>query len=208
MDRDKNARPSSMARYTRRRESMPGVLAELIRKLDTGGRIREAMAMAHWAEAVGPRAAQSSRAERVQNGVLHVCTKSSAWSQELALHKVRILRAMNERAGKGVLTDIRFRASGFKAPPPPPEPERVPTEQELAAHPPTPEEAAGIAATVAAIEDPARRARVADALAHQISLRRWRIGHGWRVCPVCNSVYLTEGPRCRLCAITRRTAGS
>ncbi len=207
MDRDNNPRPSSMARYTRRRESMPGVLAELIRKMHSGGRIREAMAMAHWAEAVGPRAAQSSRAERVQNGVLHVCTKSAAWSQELSLHKVRILRAMNERVGKGVLTDIRFRASGFKAPPPPPEPEFIPTEQELAAHPPNPEEAAGIAAAIATIEDPKRRARVASALTHQINLRRWRLAHGWRACPICNSLYRGDGNRCQLCTITRRKAG-
>ena len=73
----------------------------------------ESQAAAKWAEVVGPQIAASSVVERVRDGIVYVCCRSSAWCSELSLHKADIIKRLNKAVGAKVLADIRFSARGF-----------------------------------------------------------------------------------------------
>ena len=73
----------------------------------------EHKAVTKWDEVVGPQVAASSVAERIRDGVLYVCCKSSMWSNELTLLKDDIVNRLNKAIGKKVVIEIRFTTRGF-----------------------------------------------------------------------------------------------
>ncbi|MCX8053595.1 MAG: DUF721 domain-containing protein [Armatimonadetes bacterium] len=77
-------------------------------------KVIQAQAISNWAQVVGPQIAASTRVERLTDGNLFVSCKSSAWANELSLHKDRIIRGINESVGSVVVNDIRFSAKGFR----------------------------------------------------------------------------------------------
>jgi predicted nucleic acid-binding Zn ribbon protein len=168
----------------------------------TGPKVRESLALAYWAEAVGALAAASSEADCVRDGVLFVRTKSSVWSHELSLHKEHILRTLNERLGHAVIKDIRFRAQGIRARTQDTDGAAQPTEAELEATELRPEEQRELErglGELAAIPDEAIRRSVARRLDREHRLRHWRLDHGWRRCPLCSGEYTGETPTCPFC---------
>lgn len=90
------------------------VLGKLLREMPSGERIAESMALAHWAGAVGPAAAAASRAVRIRDGVLTVETRSTVWSQELSLHRQRLLDELNDRLGRPLVRQIVFRVGSTR----------------------------------------------------------------------------------------------
>ena len=77
-------------------------------------KVLEQQAIMRWKETVGPQIAASSVAEKVRDGALFVCCKSSMWANELSLHKQDIIKRLNKSLGKQIIIDIRFSARGFK----------------------------------------------------------------------------------------------
>lgn len=93
-------------------EPIGKVLAEVIANLGLTKKLREQRAVVDWADAVGEKVAQHSRAIRVDRGRLLVEVDSPVWAQELTLMKRRILREVNARAGDGVIDNIHFVLGG------------------------------------------------------------------------------------------------
>lgn len=60
-----------------------------------------------WPEVVGDSVAAQTRPVRIQQGVLHVATSSSAWAQNLVFERQRILGKLNPHL-MTPLADIRF----------------------------------------------------------------------------------------------------
>lgn len=77
-------------------------------------RVREQQAADNWEKVVGPQIAAATAVEKVRDGVIYVCCRSSIWSSEVALHKEAILKRLNAAVGQKVLTDMRLSARGFK----------------------------------------------------------------------------------------------
>ena len=61
-----------------------------------------------WAEAVGPKIAEVTRARSVAEGTLFVEVRSSAWLMELNMMKGRILARLNERRSGAPLEKLVF----------------------------------------------------------------------------------------------------
>ena len=61
-----------------------------------------------WPEVVGETINKNSEPVSVENGVLSIKTKNSAWSQELQLQKPQILEKLNKKLDKKIIKDIRF----------------------------------------------------------------------------------------------------
>lgn len=188
------------------RPNAPGrasaTLNALLDSLDFGGRIRENLAIAYWPRVVGPVVARASRAEEVRNGILLIRTKGSVWSQEISLLKHRILPDLNELCGRGVIKDLRFRAGGLP-PEGPDETAAGPTEAELKSLTLSDEDRAALSSDLRAtalIGDEAIRGAVARLLERGYRLRRWRLEHGWTVCPECLGLFAGGGPVCTVCA--------
>ncbi len=106
-----------MNRQSFRRGSLFRLGGMLHASLDHMGfrqKVLEQQAIMRWKETVGPQIAASSVAEKVRDGALFVCCKSSMWANELSLHKQDIIKRLNKSLGKQIIIDIRFSARGFK----------------------------------------------------------------------------------------------
>ena len=87
-------------------------IGKLLRKtLEAAGiaeRVDRQMAVAFWAEIVGPKLAQKTTALRVEKDVLKVKVVSAPWRNELVFLKKEILKKVADRIGAGKINDIYF----------------------------------------------------------------------------------------------------
>lgn len=91
-----------------------GLLNASLNDLGIRKKVMEQQTVSRWAEVVGPNIAAASMADKLRDGVLFVCCKSSTWANELSFHKERIMKRLNSAAGKQIVKDIRFTARGYR----------------------------------------------------------------------------------------------
>jgi predicted nucleic acid-binding Zn ribbon protein len=104
-------------------KSLRQVLGSLDRQESWKGRQQFQQLLACWEESVGLAVAAQTRPIAIQRTVLNVATSSSAWAQNLAFERHRILEKLNDRLSLG-LTNIRFSTAHWHThaiPPDPPE---------------------------------------------------------------------------------------
>lgn len=87
-------------------------LAGYLKRSGLGDRIEEIATVDDWAERVGERIAEVTEPRSVENGVLFVAVRSSAWLMELRMMEGEIRRRLNEGRVKGRITKIRFVIAG------------------------------------------------------------------------------------------------
>ncbi len=181
------------------------MLEMLLDKLDSGGKIREGLAVVYWPRVVGEQVAAASQAEEVRDGVLIVRTKGSVWSQEISLMKHRLVPELNRLCGKAVIKDIKFRATGL-ADDEGDAADDGPTSDDLDAVELTDEDRASLAAeleAVSALPEAKVRAKLTSILERQYRLRRWRLDHGWAPCEGCRVLHPGPGELCTVCLAAR-----
>jgi predicted nucleic acid-binding Zn ribbon protein len=183
---------------------MVEVLRNTIAGMQSGGQIRQSLALAYWPRVVGALAARSSTAVEVRNRILFIRTKSSVWSHELSMQKTSLVRSLNRLLEGSVIEDIKFRTDGT------PwaeviESSDTPTSNELDAVLLSPEEhdmlrfALGSLKTVGSAH---AREALAARITMEAKLRHWRLERGWRVCLRCTAVHKTAEPICPICRLT------
>ena len=190
----------------RREVSIAVALQGAIRGLPGAEKVRQSLAIAYWAEAVGPEAAASSIAETVRDGVLFVRTKSSVWSHELTLLKPQILKKLNARLGGVLIKDIVYRAKGIPKAPEEINLPDIPADEELEATRLTADEQHDLdieLGKVAEISQDELRHAVAHHLVRDKKIRRWRLEHGWKICRFCTTLVRKEGEICPICRLCR-----
>ncbi|HAA82100.1 MAG: hypothetical protein JG779_161 [Thermotoga sp.] len=67
------------------------------------------MLLSEWDKIVGPVIARHTKVEKVENGTVYVVCDDSLWMTELSMQKDRLLKILNERSGRELFKDIRFR---------------------------------------------------------------------------------------------------
>ncbi|HSH44542.1 MAG TPA: DUF721 domain-containing protein [Longimicrobiales bacterium] len=87
-------------------------LAGYLDRSGLGDRIEEASAVDDWAERVGAKIAAVTEPLHVNNGVLFVAVRSSAWLMELRMMEKDVRRRLNEQRRKGRIQRIRFVMQG------------------------------------------------------------------------------------------------
>lgn len=182
---------------------MAEALMQAIAPLESAPLIRQSLALVCWPRVVGEQAAKASRAEMIRNGVLFVRTRSSTWSQELVLHKHKLLQKLARLLGPGVVTDIVFRAQGVDGEDPS-FPEEEPTAEELRQVVLTAEEQELLRARQAALES-IPNLRVRQAISHRLEMEarlyHWRLERGWKACKQCQVLHKTPYALCPLCRL-------
>lgn len=87
-------------------------IGKLLRKtLESAGiaeKVDRQMAVAFWADIVGPKLATKTTALKVEKDVLKVKVVSASWRNELVFFKKTILKKIAEKIGKGKINDIYF----------------------------------------------------------------------------------------------------
>lgn len=91
-----------------------GLLNASLDDLGIRQKVLEQQTVGRWAEVVGSNIAAASMADKIREGVLFVCCKSSTWANELSFHKEHIIKKLNAAAGKKIVKDIRFTARGYR----------------------------------------------------------------------------------------------
>lgn len=178
-----------------------GLVNKSLDQLGLRHRILEYQVMGKWKQVVGPHIAAATVAERVQDGVLFVCCKSSAWANECTLHKQHIVKELNRAAGRKVITDIRFSSRGY----------RKALEASLAAQKPgvqkTDIEAVQLDPEASAVAERAAANAPSPELAKKIQhavltgkrLEKTRLEQGWRKCCTCNNLHPGKSDVCEDC---------
>ncbi len=84
------------------------VIDGLLAKFGWDNQLSEADLFNRWAELVGEANAAASTPERLENGLLTVRCKSTAWATQLRLMKTQVLKTLTDAFPNLTLTDIRF----------------------------------------------------------------------------------------------------
>ena len=83
-------------------------LQKYLEKAGISEKIEAASVVPEWAQLVGEGIAGVTTPLRVNNNVLFVAVRSSAWLSELKLMEREILRRLNDGKTRGRITAIRF----------------------------------------------------------------------------------------------------
>ena len=89
-------------------KSLGESLQILIRQMGLEPKLNQFKVVQQWPEIVGEKISSVATAERVVNKTLYVKVKNMTWRIELLFQKRNLLKRVEEIAGKGIITDIRF----------------------------------------------------------------------------------------------------
>jgi predicted nucleic acid-binding Zn ribbon protein len=84
-------------------------LASVTRSLGIDRRLSEYQVITAWEAIVGEQIAKVTRPERIERGVLFVAVSSAPWRAELTMRRRELLEAVNKKAGRRLVKEIRFR---------------------------------------------------------------------------------------------------
>ena len=84
------------------------LLANILGELGVSGKLAECEVLLAWEDVAGPELAARARPTRVRNASLELAVPSAAWRTQLSFAKDDLVRRLNERVGRSVVSDIKF----------------------------------------------------------------------------------------------------
>jgi hypothetical protein len=185
------------------------ILGDSVKHAGGPRRAEELGCLELWSSVVGEKIADATRAERLRDGILFVVARSSVWAYELTFVKEEIIRSLNERLGRPLIRDIRFKTGAVVAPSAPEisEPAELPKKR---AEEPTEDllterARAQVESAVAAIADERVRERTRKTLVRQALRREQKQKQGWSECPRCGALRPAGQSLCPLCRLRIKT---
>ena len=88
--------------------SIRQVIGDVLDEYKISDKLKEARVISAWPEVLGPLAKSTDKLY-IKNGVLFVNLTSSVIRNELSMMRSALVKALNEKAGGIVITDIVFR---------------------------------------------------------------------------------------------------
>ena len=150
---------------------------------------RKARPLVAWAEVVGPQLARTTRAVRVQDGVMVVETQDAVAANYLTMQRTRYLDLLRTALGSEAPEDLRFQMGVFE-PPKPPRIERQP--------PPLSRAEREHAESLSQDASEELRPWVQAAAEALIRVRHERERRGFKPCEICAALTDRPGP-CTSC---------
>ncbi|MBM3332041.1 DUF721 domain-containing protein [candidate division WOR-3 bacterium] len=98
---------SRQVRY-RKFRSVGSVLPRVLKGLKLDKVLAAQPAVDSWPQIAGPKTAEHTRAVEVDGKTLVVVVDSPAWMVQLRFLKPQLLKKIEGRVGKGLVTDLRF----------------------------------------------------------------------------------------------------
>ena len=89
--------------------SLGDAIKEVMKSLRMENKLEEVNLMASWEPVVGAMIARHTEHLSVRNRILYVNLDSSALRNELMMARSKIVKALNKKAGRKIITDIVFR---------------------------------------------------------------------------------------------------
>ncbi|MBW3623455.1 MAG: DUF721 domain-containing protein [Armatimonadetes bacterium] len=191
-------------------KGLRSILGDSVKQAGGTRRAEEQACIGLWAETMGEGIAEATRAEKFRDGILFVITKSSVWTHELTFYKENAIRLLNERLGRELIRDIRFRVGSLE----PPKVKLVRPETERTERVPSPEPMetmlterarAQVEQALAAIQNEQIRERTRRVLVREAHRREQKKRQGWRECERCGTLHPESHRMCPLCRLHIRT---
>lgn len=92
-----------------RPEKLSFAMGSALKGLNLDMRMREGKAMALWPDIVGEVTAARTKPLYVNRGTMVVLVATSAWANQLNLLKPKLIQAIAQRCGPGVIKDLRWK---------------------------------------------------------------------------------------------------
>lgn len=177
-----------------------GLVNKSLDQLGLRHKIMEYQAVSKWKDVVGPQISASTVVQKVRDGIIFVCCKSSAWSNELCFLKKDIIKRLNKEVGGNVIRDIMFSAKGYRKAVEQVKKNNFNTKVrglEAVEIDESQEEAANKVASTSANSDLA--AKIQKAVLSSKRLEKVKISEGWKRCPKCNELHNGDYDVCDNC---------
>lgn len=94
---------------TRTPKPMNSVLADTVRQLGIGPKLKQYEMFERWPSIVGKQIAKTAQPLRIEKGRLFVRVTQSAWRNELVFLKQEIIEKINTAMNQVIVKDIIFR---------------------------------------------------------------------------------------------------
>jgi hypothetical protein len=194
-------------------KGLRSILGDSVKQAGGARRAEEQACLELWPVVVGEGIAEATRAERFRDGILFVITRSSVWTQELTFFKEEAVRALNERLGRPLVRDIRFKVGPLTSQRLDSELEERPSEESPAAGLPsimpetmlTERSRAQVERALEAIKNEQLRERTRQVLVREAHRREQKERQGWKECPRCGTLHPATQRLCPLCRLHIRT---
>lgn len=89
-------------------QSIGDILREVLEETDMLTHILEQRACQYWQTLVGPQLSSRAAKPTVAKGVMRIGVADASLRQELTMHRSNMVRLINERFGRRIISDIRF----------------------------------------------------------------------------------------------------
>jgi hypothetical protein len=193
-------------------KGLRAILGESVKQAGGTRRAEEVACLELWAETVGEGIADATRAEKFRDGILFVVTKSSVWTHELTFYKEKAIGMMNERLGRPMVRDIRFKVGSLEAPKVFAPRAEAEFEEKRMERPEPPAESmlterarAQVEEALAAIKNEQVRDRARRVLVQEARRQEQKRRLGWRECGRCGALHPESHRMCPLCRLHIRT---
>ena len=93
---------------SRRFRSVGSVLPRVLKGLKLDKVLAAQPAVDSWPQIAGPKTAEHTRAVEVDGKTLVVVVDSPAWMVQLRFLKPQLIKKIDARVGRGLITDLRF----------------------------------------------------------------------------------------------------
>jgi len=94
---------------TRQPKPMNSVIADTVRHLGLGPKLKQYEMFERWPSIVGKQIAKTAQPVRIEKGKLFVKVTQSAWRNELIFLKREIIEKINKAMDQEIIKDIIFR---------------------------------------------------------------------------------------------------
>jgi hypothetical protein len=175
-------------------------------------RAEEVACLDLWAETVGDAIAEATRAEKFRDGILFVVTKSSVWTHELTFFKEKAIERMNDRLGRPLVRDIRFKVGNVQPLEMRLSQEEMGEETARTERPETVTESmlterarAQVEQALAAIKNEQLKERTRQVLVRAAHRQEEKRRQGWSECERCGTLHPAGSRVCPLCRLHIRT---
>lgn len=176
-----------------------GLVNQSMDQLGLQHKILQYKAVEKWNDVVGPQIAASTIVDKVRDGHIFVCCKSSTWANELSFHKTNIIKRLNKEVGREVIKDIMFSARGYRKAVQENKKQQFSTKVKSLESVKVDENEEEIAMKVAAGSPSELAAKIQKAVLSSKRLTKVKIEEGWKKCPKCSALHNGEYDICDGC---------
>ena len=94
---------------TQHEYTLGDAIKEVVKRLRINEKLEEVNLMDSWEPVVGSMIARHTSHLAIKNKILYVTLDSAPLRSELMMARSKIVKALNQKAGKNIITDIVFR---------------------------------------------------------------------------------------------------